>query len=88
MICPKCGSEKVTVEIATDTTLKTKKRSLAWWIFVGWWWLPFKWFFFFLPALIVKILSPKKYVLHTEHRSVCICQKCGYHGDIDEFRRV
>lgn len=87
MVCPKCGSANVTVQMVTDTELRTKKHGIVWWVFVGWWWIFIKWICFFLPALIVKIFAPRKYKLRVKHRSVCVCQSCGYHGDADEFQR-
>ena len=77
MQCPKCGSNSVTVQMVTDTQLKTKRHSIFWWILVGWWWLPIKWLVFFIPALIVKIFAPKKYKTKTKHRSMAVCQTCG-----------
>ena len=81
MKCPKCGSESVTVQMVSETNLKTKHRSVLWWIFVGLWWLPIKWFFLTVPALIVKLFRPKRYKTTTTHRSMCVCQNCGYHWE-------
>lgn len=81
MKCPKCGSENVTVQMVSETNLKTKHRSVLWWIFVGWWWLPIKWFFLTVPALIVKLFRPKRYKTTTTHKSMCVCQNCGYHWE-------
>lgn len=81
MICPKCGSENVTVQIVTEHDLLDKKAGCLWWICVGWWWIPIKWIVFTLPALIVKILKPKKKALQNRHLSKCVCQNCGYMWD-------
>lgn len=39
---------------------QSSKRTILWWVFVGWWWYPLKWIFFTLPvALIKKFNAPK-----------------------------
>lgn len=42
----------------------TKKHSLGWWLFIGWWWYPVKWICFSIPAFIIRTIwkaatSPK-----------------------------
>ncbi len=81
MVCPKCGSEHVNVQMVTETQLKNKRHGLLWWLFIGIWWVPFKWFVFTIPALIIKIFAPKKQTLKTKHKSMCICQNCGHHWE-------
>lgn len=77
MVCPKCGSENVNVQVIQETQLVDKHHGVIWWIFIGWWWLFFKWIFLTVPALIVKIFVPKKQKLKQKTRSVCVCQNCG-----------
>lgn len=77
MICPKCNSDNVSIQAVTETKLVTKHHSVIWWIFVGWWWLPFKWLFLTLPALIVKLFRPKRYKTETNHKNKAVCQNCG-----------
>lgn len=79
MRCPKCGSNNVTVQVVSETQLLEKKHGVLWWVLVSWWWLPFKWLFLTLPAIIMKIFAPKKYRTKTKHISKCVCQNCGYH---------
>lgn len=78
MICPKCRSNNVNVQIINQTSLKEKHHGLFWWLLIGWWWVPVKWFFLFIPALIVKIFAPKKYKLKNKVVSMCVCQHCGH----------
>lgn len=78
MVCPKCGSDRVNVQVVQQTKLVDKHHGIFWWIFVGWWWVPVKWFIFTVPALIVKIFSPKKQKLKQKTKSVCVCQNCGH----------
>ena len=84
MVCPKWGSENVTVQMVTETQLKSKHHSVIWWIFVGWYWVPIKWFCFFWIALFAKIFAPKKQKLKQAHKSMCVCQNCGNHWEIKE----
>lgn len=78
MKCPKCGSENVTVQAVTETKLVTKHHSFIWWCLVGCWWVPVKWCFFALPALIVKLFRPSRYKTKSKHISKCVCQNCGH----------
>lgn len=78
MVCPRCKSENVNVQMVSETQLKTKHHGFCWWLFIGWWWVPIKWLFFTFPALIVKLLGPKKYKTETVHKSMCVCQNCGF----------
>ncbi len=82
MVCPKCKSENVTVSVVTETQLKDKHHGILWWLCIGWWWVPIKWLCFTLPALIVKIFAPKRQKLKQTHRSVCVCQNCGYRWEV------
>jgi Zn finger protein HypA/HybF involved in hydrogenase expression len=76
MKCPRCGSENVTVSAVTETQLKDKHHGCLWWLFVGWWWVPVKWIFFTLPALLVAIFVPKRQKVVYTHKTVCVCQNC------------
>ena len=82
MICPKCGSENVSVQMVTDTQLKAG-HGLIWWLLVGWWWIPVKWFCFFWLALLAKMFGSKSYKLKTTSHSECVCQSCGHHWTPD-----
>lgn len=78
MNCPKCGGNHVNVQMVQDMQLKTKHRSIVYWIFVGWWWVPIKWLFFTVPALIIAIFKPKKQKIVTKNVKMFVCQDCGY----------
>lgn len=77
MICPRCGSNNVNVQIATETQLVNKHRSIWWWLCIGWWWIPIKWMVFTLPALFGAFAKSKDKKLKTKHVSMCVCQNCG-----------
>lgn len=82
MVCPKCGGENVAVNVVNDVKLKDKHHNVFWWIFVGFWWIPIKWLFFTLPALIFKIFGRKKQKAINKQKKVCCCQSCGYTWDL------
>lgn len=77
LVCPKCGSTDVNVQVINEIQLTQKHKGVLWWIFIGSWWVIFKWAFFTLPALIVKIFSPKKYKTKNVQKSMAVCQHCG-----------
>lgn len=84
MTCPKCGGQNVNVQMVTETQLKNKHHGVAWWLCIGWWWVFFKWLFFTLPALLIKIFSRKKQTVKTTHKSMCVCQDCGHHWEAQQ----
>lgn len=77
MVCPKCQSENVTTQIVQDIKIKNKHHGIIWWLCIGWWWVPIKWFVFTLPALLCAIFGKKKQKVVTKNRTVCVCQNCG-----------
>lgn len=82
MICPKCHSNNVNVQISSETQLVTKHHGVIWWLLLGWWWVLVKWFVFTVPALILKLFRPARYQANTISHSNCVCQSCGYHWTI------
>ena len=77
MVCPKCQSENVTTQIVQDIKIKNKHHGIIWWLCIGWWWVPIKWFVFTIPALLGAIFGRKKQKVVTKNRTVCVCQNCG-----------
>ncbi len=77
MICPRCKSDRVIVQVMQDVKLKTVHHGLLWWFFVGWWWVPVKWIFFTLPALLFALFVPKRKKVVTKQYTLCVCQNCG-----------
>lgn len=82
MVCPKCKSENVSVQVINEVEIKKKHHGVFWWTCVGWWWLPIKWLCFTLPALIVKIFGRKKQKVVNKQKTVCVCQNCGNRWEI------
>ena len=76
MICPKCGSNAVDVQLmqenaGSQTITKTKSKykekghGCLWWLLIGWWWWMvdlFLWIFIFPIRLLFQIFKKKKYV--------------------------
>ena len=78
MICEKCGSNNVTVQVINESQLVNKHHGILWWLFVGWWWLFVKWMIFTLPALICKIFGiGKRHKIKNIKKTMAVCQKCG-----------
>lgn len=76
-VCPACQSDRITVQVVTESQLERVRHGAIWWVLVGWWWVPVKWLFFMFPALIVKIFAPKKQKIVSTHKSMFVCQSCG-----------
>ena len=81
MKCPECGSENVNVQVINEVEIKNKHHGAIWWICIGWWWVFIKWIFFTIPALIIKLLAPKRQKVKNIQRTKCVCQNCGYTWD-------
>lgn len=77
MMCPKCKSENVTIQIVNEVKLKNKHHGIIWWLFVGLWWVPVKWLFLTVPALFAAIFIPKKQKTVNKQKKMYVCQKCG-----------
>ena len=82
MKCPKCESENVNVQMVTETKLKTKHHSILYWIFIGWWLEIILWFFLTIPRLLAAMFGHKKQKLVTKHKSMAVCQNCGYNWKV------
>lgn len=82
MVCKKCGSQNVTVQVVTETKVKEKKHGILWWICVGWWWIPIKWLVFTLPAILGKLFGKSKYKVTTKTRKIAVCNDCGKSWDV------
>jgi Zn finger protein HypA/HybF involved in hydrogenase expression len=78
MVCPRCQSANVNVQIATSTRLKNRGRGCVWWLLIGWWLEAFLWIFLTLPRLLIALFAPKRQKVVQKHVSMCVCQNCGY----------
>lgn len=76
MVCPKCKSENVSVQVVTEIKEK-RKKGLLYWLFIGFWWEPLAWLFLTIPKLFVALFSRKKKIV-SKQRTVCVCQNCGH----------
>lgn len=84
MVCPKCQSTNVNVQVVNEMELKKKHKSVAYWIFVGWWLQPILWLFLTLPMLIIRLFGHKKQKIKNTQKTVCICQNCGNRWEINQ----
>lgn len=78
MMCPKCKGYNVTAQVITETKMVTEHHGFLWWLCIGWWWVPVKWVFLTVPALIIKIFAPKKRQLHQRQVTMWVCHDCGH----------
>lgn len=76
MVCPKCGSEQIDVQVVqenlggktitrTKSKYKEKRHGLIWWLCIGWWWWIIDlmlWICIFPIRFLVQIFKKKKYV--------------------------
>ena len=85
MICPKCGSENISVSqtLRDNKTIVKNKHGCLWFILFGWIYLPFKFMvilfktmYFFIIGIWAKII---KKVIKNNSKMTCICQSYGYH---------
>lgn len=77
MVCKNCGSEKVTVQVVTEQSLKEKKHGIIYWLCIGWWLKPILWLVFTLPMLIIAIFRPRKYKTVNKQKKIAVCNNCG-----------
>lgn len=82
MMCPKCRNQNVNVQVVTESQLKRKHHGIIWWLFIGWWWVIIKWTCYAPLALMAKIFAPKKMKIKSVHKSMAVCQNCGYRWEI------
>lgn len=78
MDCPKCGSDNVVVQMVSESKLKSKHHSILYWILIGWWLEMFLWLFLIIPRVFGVMFGHKKQKIVTKHKSMAVCQSCGY----------
>ena len=77
IICNKCRSDNVNIQIVTEQHLVTQHHGVLWWLLIGWWWIFVKWIFLTIPALIFAIFVGKRKKIKTTQKKVAVCQNCG-----------
>lgn len=78
MECPKCNSTNVNVQVVTKTNIKSKKKTLLYWLTIGWLVEPLLWFFLTLPKLIFELFKPQRLKVKTTTSKMAVCQNCGH----------
>ena len=77
LVCPKCGSENISVQMVGVT--KTKGKGAGYWIYwltIGWFINAMMWLFFTLFRFLFVLFKPKK--IDTKLVKHAICQSCGH----------
>ena len=77
MMCPKCHSNNINVQVVTSTKIKNKHHSIWYWIFIGWWLEILLWLFLTIPRLLVALFGHKKQKVIQKNYSIAVCQNCG-----------
>lgn len=75
--CPKCGGENITIQAINEVKLKNSHHGIVWWLCIGCWWVPTKWLFLTVPALLAKIFIPAKQKAKNKTVTTAVCQNCG-----------
>ncbi len=78
MKCKKCGSDDIKVSTITEKRIETQKKGCLWWLFIGWIWVPVKWIFFTIPALVFKLFGAGRKKVRTSKTTIRECKNCGY----------
>jgi len=78
MQCPKCQSTNVSIQLITETNFKTKKKTLLYWLTIGWIVEPLLWVFLTLPKLIYELFKPRRFKVKSKTEKIAVCQNCGH----------
>ncbi|MFT8330877.1 hypothetical protein [Bifidobacterium psychraerophilum] len=76
LVCRKCGSSNISVQISTVQTPKSRHGAI-YWILIGWWLHPLLWLFLTLPMLIWRVIHPNRKT-NIRTQKIAVCQQCGY----------
>lgn len=76
MICPRCGSNNVNVNVINEVYQKPQ-HGVLWWIFIGWWWRILWFIFFGMWYILWRALRGGKKTVNVQ-RTMCVCQTCGH----------
>lgn len=74
MICPKCGSNNVNIQIINE--IKIKKKGCLWGIIT--FFIKLILFLFNLLLWLISLLIPKKQKVKVKQTKICVCQNCGH----------
>ena len=76
MVCPKCGSNIVNINVINEVKEKPE-HSVLWWIFVGWWWRLLWFIFFGWWYMIYRAVKGSKKTVNVQ-KTYAVCQNCGH----------
>ncbi len=83
LVCKKCGSTNVNVQLLNEQQLKKKNKGLFYWLFFGWFLDLMLWVYFFGIKLIMLFLPKKKQIKNISH-SIAVCQNCGNQWELSK----
>lgn len=75
MICSRCGSHNVQVQVVNEVKTK-RKHGLIYWLVFGWWLEPTLWILLTFPKLLFAIFGNHKKVV-SKSVTYAVCQDCG-----------
>lgn len=80
MICPKCGSENVSVQAVEDKTVTVHKKGWFYYICIWWWWIFIKLFckLIMWPVKLLTSMIWRTEKYSPKYISKCVCQNCGH----------
>lgn len=78
MVCPKCGSENVSIQIVNESILKRKHHGVLYWLLIGWWLEMLLWLFLTIPRLLCMLFGHKKQKIVNKQHKEAVCQQCSY----------
>jgi len=64
--------------MVTEQNFKRKKKSLLYWLTIGWIVEPLLWLFLTVPKLIYELFKPSRYKVKSKTRKIAVCQNCGH----------
>jgi len=83
MVCDKCGSNNVSIQVVNETHLKNKGRGCIYWLLIGWWLEIILWLWLTIPRLLFLLFGGKRQKIVNKTYKVAVCQNCGYSKKIN-----
>lgn len=78
LVCKKCGSENINVQIVESFQIKRKGKTIWYWISFVWVIDLILWFVMPVVKIILKIFKRTHYSAKTKLEKNAVCQDCGY----------
>lgn len=82
MVCKRCSSNNVNVQVTNQVELKKKGHGLLYWLFIGWWLEICLWIWLTLPRLLIALFFPQRVKTVNKTVTTAVCQNCGYSWEV------